>query len=453
MTLRDARGLATSSANRRSLDAFEVALGQFQCYRGNSIATIDAALAADSEFAFGQIFRAEVHISAWEASVLPEVETSLRALEKLGNKCNDRERAHVAAIRDWHVGDWDGFRARFDLLLAEHPRDALALQIGHLADFFHGDRDNLRGRMMRALPAWNRELPGYGFTLGMQAFGLEECGDYRRAEETARHAIELEPDDCWAHHALAHVLEMEARQVEGIALMESRRDHWAQEDNGFAFHNWWHTALYNLDQDRADRALEIYDRSIRPGQSEIQTEMLDATALLWRVHLRGIDVGKRWHDLAAAYDKTAQDGFYAFNDMHAMIAYVATGRCEAAKRLLAGATRAAEKSGANARMEREAGLPIMRAVEAFGRGQYDTAVELLMPVRYRAHVFGGSHAQRDIIHRTLIEAALRDGQFALANALATERTQLKPDCPFSWQLRNRAEAGIAGRGGVAMPPR
>jgi tetratricopeptide (TPR) repeat protein len=299
--------------------------------------------------------------------------------------------------------------------------------------------------MMRALPAWNRELPGYGFTLGMQAFGLEECGDYRRAEETGRHAIELEPDDCWAQHALAHVLEMEARQAEGIAFMESRRDHWAQDDNGFAFHNWWHMALYNLDQDHIERALEIHDRSIRPGQSEIQLEMLDATALLWRMHLRGIDVGKRWENLAAAYEKTAQDGFYAFNDMHAMIAYVATGRREAAKRLLAGAARAAEKSGTNARMEREVGLPVMRGIEAFGRGQYGATVELLMPVRYRAHVFGGSHAQRDIIHRTLVEAALRDSQFALANALATERTQLKPHCPFSWQLRLRAEAGIAGR--------
>jgi hypothetical protein len=63
-----------------------------------------------------------------------------------------------------------------------------------------------------------------------------------------------------------------------------------------------------------------------------------------------------------------------------------------------------------------------------------------MPVRYRAHAFGGSHAQRDVIHRTLLEAALRDGQSALAQALAIERTSVKPDCPFAWMLRRRAQA-------------
>jgi hypothetical protein len=238
-------------------------------------------------------------------------------------------------------------------------------------------------------------------------------------------------------------MEMEARQAEGIAFMESRRAHWAQDDNGFAFHNWWHTALYNLDQGRPERALEIFDRSIRPGKSEIQVEMLDATALLWRLHLIGHDVGDRWSGLAGVYEKTAQDGFYAFNDMHAMMAYVATGVRASAKRLLAAAEHAAEGANTNARMEREVGVPVLRAIEAFGRGKYAETVGLLMPVRYRAHAFGGSHAQRDVIHRTLIEAALRARQFALAEALTAERTALKPHCPFSWQLRKRAEAGLA----------
>ena len=63
-----------------------------------------------------------------------------------------------------------------------------------------------------------------------------------------------------------------------------------------------------------------------------------------------------------------------------------------------------------------------------------------MPVRYRANIFGGSHAQRDIVHRTLIEAALRGGLTDLAQALTNERTALKPHCPFSWRLRQRAQA-------------
>jgi tetratricopeptide (TPR) repeat protein len=429
-----------SYASERGLAAFETALRQLQSYRGDPIATIDAALAHDPDFVLGHILRAEVCITIWERSVLPDVHRSLAHLERLASRSTDRERAHAAAIRDWASGDWDAMRSHLERLLDDYPTDALALQVGHLADFYHGDRDNLRGRIARALPLWSRDMPGYGFVLGMLAFGLEECGDYGRAEDIGRRAIDMEPDDCWAQHAVTHVMEMQARQAEGIAWMETRRDHWAQADNGFAFHNWWHTALYHLDLGRADRALAMYDTSIRPEPTRIQLQMLDAAALLWRLHLQHVDCGRRWEEIADTYEETGEAGFYAFNDMHAMMAFAATGRFAEAERLLAVMERAAAGSGTNASMTRQVGLPIARAIDAFGRGRHSETVDLLLPIRYRTHAFGGSHAQRDVVHRTLIEAAHRSGRYALARALAIERTALKPHCPFSWQLRQRAEA-------------
>jgi nucleotide-binding universal stress UspA family protein len=350
---------------------------------------------------------------------------------------------HIAAIADWVAGNWDGMRVRLDRLLEAYPTDMLALQVGHLADFYHGDRDNLRGRVARVLPSYGRDMPGYGYLLGMLAFGLEECGDYGHAEDTGRRAIELEPDDCWAQHAVAHVMEMQARQEEGIAWMESRREYWAQDDNAFAPHNWWHTALYHLDQGRIDRVLSLYDGSVRPSSTNVQLQMLDAAALLWRLHLQGVDAGPRWTELADTYEQTAEGGFYAFNDVHAMMTFAATRRHAAATRLLSAMDRAAQAPGTNAEMTRRVGRPIAAAIDAFARGRYDDAVALLMPVRYQAHAFGGSHAQRDIVHRTLLEAACRSGQHALARALAIERTSLKPHCPFSWGLRRRTEALVA----------
>ena len=91
-------------------------------------------------------------------------------------------------------------------------------------------------------------------------------------------------------------------------------------------------------------------------------------------------------------------------------------------------------------MTRRVGLSIVRAIDAFGRERYGDAVAVLLPVRYQAHAFGGSHAQRDVVHRTLLEAAFRSGQHALARALSIERASLKPHCPFSWGLRQKAEA-------------
>jgi hypothetical protein len=429
-----------SAAGEQSIVAFETALRQLQSYRGDPIATIDAAFATEPDFILGHILRAEVCITMWERGFVPDVQRGLEQLERLAPLATDRERMHIAAIREWVDGNWDGMRARLDRLLVDYPTDVLALQVGHVADFYHGDRDNLRGRVARALPSWTPDMPGYGFVLGMLAFGLEECGDYGHAEDTGRHAIACEPDDCWAQHAVTHVMEMQARQAEGIAWMESRRAHWAQDDNGFAFHNWWHTALYHLDQGQTDRVLAIYDGSVRPSPTKVQLQMLDAAALLWRLHLQRVDVGSRWAELADTYEEAAEDGFYAFNDMHAMMAFAATGRRGAATRLLRAVDAAATGAGTNAAMTRRVGLAIVRAIEAFGRERYDDAVALLLPVRYRSHAFGGSHAQRDVVHRTLLEAAFRSGQRSLARALAIERTSLKPHCPFSWNLRRKAEA-------------
>ena len=439
MALSDARGVPTSATDPKSLEILETAIRQFQCYRGDAVETIDRALADDPDFVAGHIFRTELHTMLWEKSVLPEVEAGLGRLKALAGKATERERAHIAAIAAGPPATGKGCRhgstgsSPTSRAMWWPSRSAISPTSSRASGTICAAASPAR------LPAYSREDPGYGFLLGMAAFGLEECGDYGAAEESGRQALALEPDDCWAQHALCHVMEMQARQEEGIAFMEGRRAHWAQDDNTFAFHNWWHLSLFNLDNDRYDRVLEIYDTALRPEPSEVQLEMLDAAALLWRLHLRGIDTGDRFEKLAETYEAIAEHAFYAFNDMHAMMAYVATGRDNAAHALEGAAVAEAEGTGTNARMTREVGLPIVRAIRAFGAGRYGETVDLLMPVRYRAQIFGGSHAQRDILHRTLIEAALRDGQHGLAQALANERVALKPDCPFSRSLRERAK--------------
>jgi hypothetical protein len=167
-------------------------------------------------------------------------------------------------------------------------------------------------------------------------------------------------------------------------------------------------------------------------------EMLDASALLWRLALREVDVGSRWHALAEAWTPLAEDGFYAFNDAHAAMAFVGAGDWARVAGVIASLERATAGSGTNAMMSRDVGLPLARAIAAFGRGDYAGAVATLLPIRAHTHRFGGSHAQRDLVHLTLTEAALRSGQSSLARALTAERTDLKRTSPFNWRLAARA---------------
>nr|CDQ33730.1 hypothetical protein BN993_03177 [Virgibacillus halodenitrificans] len=42
----------------------------------------------------------------------------------------------------------------------------------------------------RVLPRWSPDMPGRSIAQGMYVFGLEETGDYTRAEETGRQALD-----------------------------------------------------------------------------------------------------------------------------------------------------------------------------------------------------------------------------------------------------------------------
>jgi hypothetical protein len=126
------------------------------------------------------------------------------------------------------------------------------------------------------------------------------------------------------------------------------------------------------------------------------------------------------------------------------MAFVGSGRSESIDRVLAAQARAMRGSDDNAAFTREVGDAVTRAIRAFGDGHYAEVVRLLRPVRDIAHRFGGSHAQRDILHLTLIEAAFRCGQGALATALAAERLAVKPRSPLARHFVERsAAAGTA----------
>src|SRR5690606_18745916 len=141
--------------------------------------------------------------------------------------------------------------------------------------------------------------------------------------------------------------------------MIAREAHWAGESNFFKVHNWWHRALFHLDLGEVEEALALYDGPIRDGRSPVALDLVDAAALLWRLHLLGQDVGERWQELAAAWDRHADGATYAFNDWHAVMAYLGAGRERDVERILAAYRGVAPERNDNARWARSIGLPLV----------------------------------------------------------------------------------------------
>ena len=438
---RDRRDIPVTGADATAVDRFETALRQFQSYTGDPVGTIEEALRESPAFVAGHLLRALVFYTLAERRFVAEAATSLANAERHAASMTDRERGLARAAALLIDGDWHAACRTFDAVLAAWPRDALALQAAHLMDFARGDAQNLRNRVSRVLPHWSASVPGYSYVLGMHAFGLEEMNQYPEAEDAAMRALAIERRDGWAVHAATHVMEMQGRIDEGIALLESREGDWAP-DNGFAYHNYWHLALFCMDGARFDRALALFDQRIHPAPAAYLLALVDATALLWRLGLESVDVGTRFEGVADEWEAVLdrERGFYAFNDFHAALAFAATGRREALARVVANLREAASGRGTNAAMSREVGVPLVEGVVAFGDGRYADAIAAIEPVRDIAHRFGGSHAQRDILTLTLIEAALRSGDAARARHYVAERLVHKPKSDWGHRLARRAEA-------------
>ena len=367
-----------------------------------------------------------------------------------------RERMHMAAAEAWLGGDLGRAAQVLEELVVECPRDPLALAVGHQLDFFTGDATRLRDRIGGALPAWEADDPHRGPLLGMYAFGLEESGHYGRAQEAAQAAVEQNPRDIWAIHAAVHVHEMQGRFAEGIDFLSARLDDWAS-GSLLTVHSWWHYALYALEAGDTATALRIYDAVLHHKDSTgFVMELLDAASLLWRFLLADLDQEARWQTLADAWAAREDPPFYAFNDVHAVMAFAGAGRLDTADEFVADRRRwlRAHEGGrpnSNRVMTGEIGLPVCEALVAYARGDHQAVVDLLWPVRRRLHTFGGSHAQRDAIQRTLLESALRARRDDQARLLLGERTGLSPHSPYNWlgQARLADSLGEAGRAAVA----
>ena len=131
-----------------------------------------------------------------------------------------------------------------------------------------------------------------------------------------------------------------------------------------------------------------------------------------------------------------------------MMSFVATGRDDAARRTIAALETQAGEDNSSSRIIRDVGLPVARAIRAFGEEDYESCFDTLLDVRKRAAAFGGSNAQRDVLNLTLIEAAIRAGNTGAATALVNERRAEKEESPFAECLFKRIRGGKKPANGV-----
>ncbi len=429
---------------------FDEAITSYLGFRRDTGEHLDRALAADPDFAMGHCARGYFLKLFADRALDPSIDAAVSAAEGSAGErgATGRERDHIAALTAWHAGDWQTALACWDRILIDDPLDVLALKLSNHLYFYLGDSLNVRDSVARVLYAWNERTAGHGFVLGMYAFGLEECGDYAGADAMGQQAIEINPADVWAIHAVIHVMEMQGRHREGTELLKTSETVWTRCNN-FANHLWWHGALLLMDLERYHAVLDGYDNRIRAEKTDDYLDIVNAASLLWRLEEAGIDVGSRWSELADKAEARSADHLLPFADVHYMMALAGDGRVGAARAMLASLKEsAAQGGGMVAGITADIAVPLCAALLAYAGGDYARTVELLEPIRYDLKYVGGSHAQKDVFHRTLVAAAMKSGQLAVARALMSERTADRPSSIWNWRTYARVLATLGDEAGA-----
>jgi tetratricopeptide (TPR) repeat protein len=409
----DMHGLPISTASAEAAAAFDRALTGYLKYRADLPARMAELFGADAEFGLAHCLKGYFAMLSYKQANVPVAIEAASAARRLGASATPRERAHVAALDAWISGDLDRTIGIWEEILRENPLDVLAFRLAHFNNFWLGRPAEMRASVERVKPKWARDLPGYGTILSCHCFSHEECGDYAAAEPSGRAAIEIDPGDVWGTHAVAHIMEMQGRHAEGIAWLDELERHW-QGGNNLLHHLWWHRALFHLERSEFDTVLDLYDRRFRnlsspltQAQPDLYIDVQNAASMLFRLELIGIDVGNRWDEIADKAEARIGDCLSAFTLPHWMMALAATGRGDAAGKMLDAMRAFGAGEGTVAQIVGQVALPVSAAVLAHRKGEYKRAVELMRPVLGEMYKLGGSHAQQDVLMQLFLDAAVK----------------------------------------------
>ncbi len=93
-----------------------------------------------------------------------------------------------------------------------------------------------------------------------------------------------------------------------------------------------------------------------------------------------------------------------------------------------------------------AGLPTARGLAAFRAGRYEIAFDALREAKPRLQRIGGSHAQRDVFARLMIEAAIRAERWREAEEELVARARRRGAEDGFTDRRRAALARLRGAG-------
>jgi tetratricopeptide (TPR) repeat protein len=435
MAITDRYGLPVTTASPVAAARFQEGMDKLLSYGAGAEECFAAAVQADEGLAVAYAGVALVAVAQGAAATARAAVGRARAAVAGATR---RERQHVEALSAMVGGETTRGLDLVDTHVAEFPRDAMLVNQASSAIGFAGQRD----REERRMAFLERLAPAYGddwwFNSAL-AFTYHEVDRYEESRRLSERSLQQYPGNANASHNLAHIYFETLDTEAGAAFL----DEWMRGYDArasFHCHLAWHQAMFELHQRRYTRALEIFQRDIL-GAVNPRLAMIDGAALLWRFRLDGRDQPPRaWRSLADLAERVSRPGF-VFGEIHAALAYAASGDEAALARLIDG-LRALDGKGHP--IAGPVALPMVQGTAAFVAGDPAGALAHLEPVEGEFHRVGGSHAQWELFEETMVSCYLALERYDDARRLVRRRLQRRAS-PRDLGWLERANAGLSTR--------
>jgi tetratricopeptide (TPR) repeat protein len=402
-----------------TLASYNVFAGDWIGY-GPRVRSVFTAADADADCALVNANAAAVHMALEAAPGFKKARGYLRRARKVAGAATPREQAFVSAVADWWRGNAAGALKRLRGIVAEYPADIVAAKWAQYLAFNMGDARAMLEVAKATLPTHKETAAAWS----MLAFAHEQNNAIGVAEEAAYRALELNAKDPWAHHAIAHVLETRGQVDAGVQFLTKHAPGWADRSIFVREHNYWHLALFHLEREESQRALEIFDKHLWGEWREFAQEQIGAISALWRLELRGANVGRRWEPVVGKVIERWHEHILPFNDLHFVYALARGGRHREAQEFLISMMRHGAKDVSG--VWESVAIPCATGLIAYAGQRYGEAAEAIGPVLARLHLVGGSHAQRDVFVQTWIDASLRAGRHSAVAQVLDMRARARP---------------------------
>ncbi len=407
MSERDCYGLPITGASGDAARGYDHYVREFLSYGAELRALFEVA-DANPGAPLLNAHAAALHMAFEGAEGWDYAAPYLARMRQTMNAESERERLFCTAVEAWSQLDFKSALAALDELTVRWPADLCAIKWGQYHAFNLGDSPALL-RLGRRAAVAHENGP---YVHGMIAFALEQNHQLDAAEEEGLRAVEISIDDAWAHHAVAHVMETQGRPREGARWLDHCAHTWKKKGVFIRDHNWWHAALFRLSLGRYDEALEIFDTRLWGEWPEFPQEQIGAASMLWRLELRGGDVGARWAPVVEQARARAGEHLFPFHDLHYLYAFARAGADGEAEKFLTSMQHKADAAPGDAGLVwKEIAVPAGAALIDFTKGRRGEAAAGLGPLLRELHKIGGSHAQRHIFVETF-EACAADANDA-----------------------------------------